>query len=177
MAITVYRAANDSYKIVNENEKLLEKILSTDKISQIDTPEFVLRKNPNPFNPKSKLKKPIGTWYAYGTSWLELMGITSKPDLHLFRLEIDISKMLVLTEKNIAHVCRVYGSLENGQHIVNWNLVCMNHYGVEIKDLVSVSDAYMKAFNTKLIPCWLEYWDVPGGCVWNGAAIDGFTKI
>jgi hypothetical protein len=178
MAITIYEATNNFYKIVKTNE-YLDNISPNDKIVQIDTPKFLLRDS-KPFDSNSSIKKPKGTWYAYGTSWLELMGITSKPDLHLFKISINMDSMLQITDDNISIVCEKYGVVDEDMGVViNWNLVAEDYGGVDIKNLFDVRAGYRKVFKSHSIPFpyWLDAWDIPSGCIWNSFIINGFTKI
>lgn len=178
MAITIYEKVNDSYKIVNPNEDLIKNISKKDKIVQIDTPNIILNNVYFPLVSNSEAKKPKGIWYAYGISWLEFVGIVSKPELHLFKINVDMDKILIITKDNIYDVCKSYGVLEdNRTGFINWNLVSKNYYGVDMEDFVLVQATYRKIFKTSFIPRWLETWDVPSGCVWNIAAIKSLVKI
>ena len=116
------------------------------------------------------LNKPAGFWLSLGNAWPLFLyeGIYDnevKEGLHIYRVKVDTSKILLITKNNIDEIRDKYATkvefglnINNGYHI-DWEKVSKDYDGVALID-ISV----------------LYGWDIPSMCIWNVKSIEKITE-
>lgn len=112
--------------------------------------------------------KPNGLWYAIGTEWIDWVK-TEMPSWeydHLFKIDINPSKMLMITTENeLNNFAKQYAGDEYG---ISWKDVSQHYSGIEISPY---------QWKCRLTIDWYYTWDIASGCIWNRDAIASITKI
>jgi hypothetical protein len=146
------------------------------RLHNTDSIEISLNKK---YSQKDTDFKPRGLWYAIDNEWLEwcLDNMSHWIKENVFELEIDISKIIVISNKTelnnfIKKFTEVkYECLET----INWNLVKEEYNGIEIVNYnhLKYNIGYQSFHN---FPTWFYGWDVSGGCIWNLSIIKDIKK-
>jgi hypothetical protein len=123
--------------------------------------QSVSQEEPHMTNPK-----PNGLWYACGKEWLKF-GV--KGGTYLYKIDIDYSKMLRITQKDVKKFEKEFGTSQEGVPLVliDWKKVAQKYSGIEICPYMpKIRDHY-----------WYYGWDVASGCIWEASAIKDVTLI
>jgi len=132
-------------------------------------------------NKRRPMGKPLGLWYGFGDSWLELVRrrLSNSPtakNKYLYRFEINPSRVLIV--KDISVFAKEYkGELFPGQgHSyfiedgIDWKKVAAKWGGIEIPE-------YQWGFRSSIDHMWYCGWDCASGCLWDPAALISFERI
>lgn len=143
----------------------MQRITITDS-SKIEPREYVQKKHN---------LKPDGFWYSLGTEWMEWVG-DNMPEWicdNVIEIDIDLSKVLVLeTVEQCEDFFKKYGfEVCSGIHYIDWEQVCKNHTGVEIRNYYDLK--WSKSILDKS-HYWLYPWDVSSGCIWDLSIIKNY---
>jgi hypothetical protein len=123
--------------------------------------------------------KPIGFWYGFGESWInlaktEMEGTDFAFQKNPYHYEVHLkpnAKILVLdTRQKVDDFIAQYGTIE----YINWsNFVSTGYQGIEFPNY---DDLDLRILKPKKY-FWLYSWDVNSGCVWDPEAIDYLVDV
>ena len=114
--------------------------------------------------------KPNGLWYACGSEWLDFDYKVKNPK-YLYKLDIDYSRVLKLTKKDIKKFEKEYLQEHpkvQDYYMINWKKVAEKYSGIEICPFMQ--DIHDLAIFENL-HIWYYGWDVASGCIWDRSAI------
>jgi len=121
--------------------------------------------------------KPDGLWYSCGGAWIDWLKYNfpskRKEMNYLYDIEIDYSRVCkISTTEELREFEEQFSVINDDQpgwsHMkkqINWlNVQESGYHGFEINPLVSRR-------------YWLEYWDIPSGCIWEPSAVKNVKLI
>lgn len=120
--------------------------------------------------------KPNGLWYACGNEWLDF-DFGAEDAKYLYKLDIDYSRILKLTDKDIKQFEKEYLQKHprvEDYYMINWKKVAEKYSGIEICPFMQ--NIHNLSMNENLHG-WYYGWDVASGCIWNGSAIKGVSLL
>jgi hypothetical protein len=130
--------------------------------------------------PEEPLHKPAGFWWATGTSWLRFCASNYQQKLHPVHYAVELvpaaNIVRLASTAEVADFVREYGgdpeydgwSPVPGIRRVRWAEVARLYQGIEIDD---------PRAHARNEDRWLEYWDVPSGCVWDASAVQSLRPV
>ena len=116
--------------------------------------------------------KPLGLWYEIDGAWLKWVESEMPEWKHqrytgAFKIEVDLSKMLVLrTKSSVYRFTKKYSETWPGTHFksINWSKVAEKYSGVEF-------NPYFRELRFEMDLVWYYGIDVPSGCIWKKDAV------
>ncbi len=116
--------------------------------------------------------KPVGLWYAMGSSWIEWCLGENFNGIGKYVYEIqldDRSNILFLdTKDKVLDFSKKYKKTEYpynqfGSVMIDWNRVKNEYDGIEI-------NPYFYSLRLSFNLIWYYGWDIPSGCIWKARA-------
>lgn len=126
--------------------------------------------------------KPVGLWYGIDGEWLDWCS-TEMPDWvrgHLFELELDMERMLVISNhKDLEMFVEAYGIKVGEHHItIDWNRLAKERAGIEIQNYHDMKwSGIMERGKNVVMHSFFLAWDVSSGCVWDLSAVKEHKKV
>ena len=114
--------------------------------------------------------KPNGLWYACGDEWIRFdHGLQNAK--YLYKIELDYSKILRLTQKDVKAFEKEYGVNKGNPSmkmvVIDWKKVSERYGGIEICP-------YMPKIREHF---WYYGWDVASGCIWDKDSIKDVSLV
>lgn len=146
-------------KILEEiSPESLRKVGSKDFITMSKEPKF--KSSFNTSQP-SEGKKPVGTWFGIGKSWINWVkyNMPSWEGDYLWKLELHLGKLVILKNSSDREKFENEFAIHPGS--INWREVQQSgKSGIIIYD-----NALTGGMN------WTAIWDIPSGCIWSSTTL------
>jgi len=151
-------------------------------------------------------QKPIGVWYACGSSWIDFVlrkqrsvnrlrrdaeaferdGLEEVFAIkqYVYRVKLDKSRFMVIRdEQTFDDFTEWYGQTKHSRlrpmyrWAIRWDAVAEDWDGIEICPLIRSRHKRIWNESNPRVFGWYHGWDVPSGCVWEPDSVLGVTEV